>query len=223
LANVAGSVVYSWNSGGFCADTEYDRLQRPTKVNQELNLNNIVEKFFYSENTQDKATNRYGTLIAHYDQAGLTEITENDFKVQTLKSSYILRRNYKQEANWQNVESITTTHADLEREIFNSSVNYNAIGEIIEKTDPQNNVHIPVYDTAGRVKQIKLRKRGEAIKTRVSDISYNSKGQRISITCGNCVETRYSYSYDSKTVRLTKLESQNGQKNYKVSTIRMIQ
>lgn len=64
--------------------TEYDKLQRPVKVkvtDQDLNLNgNVVKRFFYSENTQDKVTNRYGTLIAHYDQAGLTEAKENDFK-----------------------------------------------------------------------------------------------------------------------------------------------
>ncbi|WP_374699412.1 SpvB/TcaC N-terminal domain-containing protein [Wolbachia endosymbiont (group A) of Limnophora tigrina] len=208
LANVAGSSVYSWNSRGVYTYTEYDRLQRPIKVkvtNQKLD--NIVERFFYSEDIQDKATNRYGTLIAHYDQAGLTEVKENDFKGQTLKSSYTLRKNYKQEANW---EDSVATHTDLEREVFYSSVKYNAIGEIIEKIDPQNNAHTPVYDIAGRVRQIKLKKTGETIKTYVSDISYNPKGQRISITYGNGVIT--SYSYDSKTFRLTKLESKKGQK-----------
>lgn len=215
LANVTGSAVYSWNSRGSLTYTEYDKLQRPIKVkitDEDLNLNgNVVERFFYSEDIQDKVTNRYGTLIAHYDQAGLTEIKENDFKGQVLKSSYILRKNYKQEADWKGVESITTTHADLEREIFSFTAQYNALGEIIEKTDPQNNTHIPVYDIAGRVKQIKLKKRGETInKEYVSDISYNPKGQRISITYGNGVVT--SYSYDPKTFQLTKLESQKGQK-----------
>jgi RHS repeat-associated protein len=210
LTNVAGSAVYSWNSRGSCTYTEYDRLQRPVKVkvtNQNLKLDNTVERFFYSENIQDKVTNRYGTLIAHYDQAGLTEIKENDFKGQTLKSNYTLRKNYKQEANW---EDSVATHTDLEQEIFSSAIKYNALGEIIEKTDPQNNIHIPVYDIAGRVKQIKLKKTGETIKTYVSNINYNPKDQRTSITYGNGVET--SYSYDSKTFRLTKLESQKGQK-----------
>ncbi len=214
LANVAGSAVYNWDGKGSLTYTEYDKLQRPIKVqvtDEDLNLNgNVVERFFYSENIQDKVTNRYGTLIAHYDQAGLTEAQENDFKGQTLKSSYILRKNYKQEANWQNIESVTTTHADLEREVFNSSVRYNALGEIIEKTDPQNNTHSPIYDIAGRVKQIKLKKQREAIKTYVSDISYNSKGQRISISYGNGVVT--NYSYDLKTFRLTELKSSKGQK-----------
>ncbi|WP_264707925.1 SpvB/TcaC N-terminal domain-containing protein [Wolbachia endosymbiont (group B) of Agriphila straminella] len=213
LANVAGSSVYSWNSRGFCTHTEYDRLQRPVKVkvtNQKLKLDNIVEKFFYSENIQDKVTNRYGTLIAHYDQAGLTEAKENDFKGQTLKSSFLLRKNYKQEADWKSVESIVTAHADLEQEVFNSTAQYNALGEIVEKTDPQSNAHIPIYDIAGRVKQIKLKKQGEDIKTYVSDISYNSKGQRISITYGNSVTT--SYNYDPKTFRLIKLESVKEQK-----------
>lgn len=215
LANVTGSAVYSWNSRGSLTYTEYDKLQRPIKVkitDEDLNLNgNVVERFFYSEDIQDKVTNRYGTLIAHYDQAGLTEIKENDLKGQVLKSSYILRKNYKQEADWKGVESITTTHADLEREIFSFTAQYNALGEIIEKTDPQNNAHIPVYDIAERVKQIKLKKRGETInKEYVSDISYNPKGQRISITYGNGVVT--SYSYDPKTFQLTKLESQKGQK-----------
>ncbi|MGL5029336.1 MAG: toxin TcdB middle/N-terminal domain-containing protein [Wolbachia pipientis] len=213
LANVAGSSVYSWNSRGSCTYTEYDRLQRSVKVkvtNQNLKLDNTVERFFYSENIQDRATNRYGTLIAHYDQAGLTEAKENDFKGQTLKSSYILRKNYKQEADWKDVESIVTTHADLESEIFNSSIKYNAIGEIIEKTDSQNNTHSPIYDIAGRAKQIKFKKQGEAIKTYVSDIIYNPKGQRTSISYGKGVIT--SYSYDLKTFRLTKLESSKGQK-----------
>lgn len=211
LANVAGNAVYNWDGKGSLTYTKYDKLQRPIKVkvtDKDLNLNgNVVERFFYSENTQDKATNRYGTLISHYDQAGLTEIKENDFKVQTLKSSYILRKNYKQEADWKDVE---TTHADLEQEVFNSTVKYNALGEIIEKTDLQNNTHSPIYDIAGRVKQINLKKQGENIKTYVSNISYNSKGQRTSITYGNGVETRYSY--DPKTFRLIKLESQKGEK-----------
>ncbi|WP_179947457.1 RHS repeat-associated core domain-containing protein [Wolbachia endosymbiont of Cylisticus convexus] len=170
----------------------------------------MLKDFFYSENIQDKATNRYGTLVAHYDQAGLTKVEENAFKGQTLKSSYYLRKNYKQEVDWQSVESIVTVHTDLEREIFSSTVKYNAIGEIIEKIDSQNNVHIPVYDIAGRVKQIKLKKQGENIKTYVSDISYNPKGQRTSITYGNGVIT--NYSYDPETFRLTKLESNKGQK-----------
>ncbi|WP_253299824.1 toxin TcdB middle/N-terminal domain-containing protein [Wolbachia endosymbiont of Chironomus riparius] len=214
LANVAGSAVYNWDSKGSCTHTEYDKLQRPIKVKvtyEKLSLNNnIVERFFYSENIADKASNRYGTLIAHYDQAGLTKVEENDFKGQTLKSSYYLRKNYKQEANWQNIESIVTAHSDLEREVFNSSIKYNALGEVTEKTDVQNNTHIPIYDIAGRVKEIKLKKQGEKIKTYVSDISYNSKGQRISISYGNGVIT--NYSYDSKTFRLTKLESTKGQK-----------
>ncbi|UJQ20366.1 hypothetical protein L2227_03995 [Wolbachia endosymbiont of Delia radicum] len=214
LANVAGNSVYNWDGKGSLTYTEYDKLQRPIKVkvtDKDLNLNsNIVERFFYSENIQDKATNRYGMLIAHYDQAGLTEAKENDFKGQILKSSYILRKNYKQEADWKDVESIVTTHADLESEIFNSSIKYNAIGEIIEKTDPQNNTHSPIYDIAGRAKQIKFKKQGENIKTYVSDIIYNPKGQRTSITYGNGVVT--SYSYDPKTFQLTKLESQKGQK-----------
>ncbi|MGL5029698.1 MAG: RHS repeat-associated core domain-containing protein, partial [Wolbachia pipientis] len=210
LANVAGSAVYSWNSRGSCTYTKYDKLQRPIKVkvtNQNLKLNNTVERFFYSENIQDKVTNRYGTLITHYDQAGLTEIKENDFKGQILKSIYTLRKNYKQEANW---EDSVATHTDLEQEIFSSTIKYNALGEIIEKTDPQNNTHIPVYDIAGRVKQIKLKKTGETIKTYVANISYNPKGQRTSITYGNGVVT--SYSYDPKTFRLTKLESVKEQK-----------
>lgn len=214
LANVAGSAVYNWDGKGSLTYTKYDRLQRPIKIkvtDKDLNLDkNVVERFFYSENIQDKATNRYGTLIAHYDQAGLTEAKENDFKGQTLKSSYILRKNYKQEANWQNVESIVTVHADLEQEVFNSTAQYNALGEIIEKTDSQNNAHIPIYDIAGRVKQINLKKQGENIKTYISDISYNPKGQRTSISYGNGVVT--SYSYDPKTFRLTKLESVKGQK-----------
>jgi len=215
LANVAGSSVYNWDGKGSLTHTEYDKLQRPIRVkvtDQDLNLNgNIVEKFFYSENIQDKATNRYGTLIAHYDQAGLNEAKENDFKGQTLKSSFLLRKNYKQEANWKGVESITTTHSELEREIFSSTAQYNALGEIIKKTDSQNNAHIPVYDIAGRVKQIKLKKRGETInKEYVSDISYNPKGQRTSITYGNGVVT--SYSYNPKTFQLIKLTSQKGQK-----------
>ncbi len=214
LANVAGSGVYNWDGKGSLTYTEYDKLQRPVRVkvtDKDLNLNgNVVERFFYSENIQDKVTNRYGTLIAHYDQAGLTEAKENDFKGQTLKSNFLLRKNYKQEADWKDVENIVTTHADLEQEAFNSSIKYNAIGEIIEKTDPQNNTHMPVYDIAGRVKQIKLRKQGEAIKTYVSDIIYNPKGQRTSITYGNGVIT--NYSYDLKTFRLTKLESTKGQK-----------
>ncbi|WP_264688459.1 RHS repeat domain-containing protein, partial [Wolbachia endosymbiont (group A) of Sympetrum striolatum] len=101
-------------------------------------------------------------------------------------------------------------HADLELEVFNFVAKYNALGEIIEKTDSQNNAHIPIYDIAGRVKQINLKKQGENIKTYVSDISYNPKGQRTSITYGNGVVT--SYSYDPKTFRLTKLESQKEQK-----------
>ncbi|WP_265034241.1 RHS repeat domain-containing protein [Wolbachia endosymbiont (group B) of Phalera bucephala] len=215
LANVAGSSVYNWDGKGSLTYTEYDKLQRPVRVkatDNDLNLNgNVVERFFYSENTQDKATNRYGTLIAHYDQAGLTEIKENDFKGQVLKSSYHLRKKYKQEADWKGVESITTTHSDLEREVFNSSIKYNAIGQIIEKTDSQNNTHSPIYDIAGRVKQIKLKKRGETInKEYVSGISYNPKGQRTSVTYGNGVVT--SYSYDPKTFQLTKLESKKGQK-----------
>uniref|UniRef100_A0AAU7YNT9 SpvB/TcaC N-terminal domain-containing protein n=2 Tax=Wolbachia endosymbiont of Oeneis ivallda TaxID=3171168 RepID=A0AAU7YNT9_9RICK len=215
LANVAGSAVYNWDGKGSLTYTEYDKLQRPIKVkviDQDLNLNgNVVERFFYSENTQDKVTNRYGTLIAHYDQAGLTEAKENDFKGQTLKSSFLLRKNYKQEADWKGVESITTTHSDLEQEIFSFTAQYNALGEIIKKTDPQNNAHIPIYDIAGRVKQIKLKKEGETInKEYVSDISYNPKGQRTSITYGNGVVT--SYSYDPKNFQLTKLESQKGQK-----------
>ncbi|WP_374698698.1 SpvB/TcaC N-terminal domain-containing protein [Wolbachia endosymbiont (group B) of Limnophora tigrina] len=214
LANVAGSAVYNWDGKGSLTYIKYDKLQRPIRVkvtDKDLNLNgNVVERFFYSENTQDKAINRYGTLIAHYDQAGLTEAKENDFKGQILKSSYILRKNYKQEADWKDVESIVTTHADLESEIFNSSIKYNAIGEIIEKTDPQNNTHSPIYDIAGRAKQIKFKKQGENIKTYVSDIIYNPKGQRTSISYGNGVIT--SYSYDPKTFRLTELKSVKEQK-----------
>ena len=78
LNDVAGKPIYSWDSRGHEIQYFYDELQRPTEI--KLKIDNdvkLVEKIVYGT---DATKNNIGQVHKQYDQSGVIEIVEYDFK-----------------------------------------------------------------------------------------------------------------------------------------------
>ncbi|NEQ64449.1 MAG: hypothetical protein F6K21_02905 [Symploca sp. SIO2D2] len=210
LPNVMGNPIYVQDSRKFEVTTEYDDLHRPIEVRvkggDEVSLDNIVECIVYGEGISDaKNRNLRGQVYQHYDQAGLVTIEGYSINGQPLVSKRQLRRDYKQEANWNQTEKEAVEKEDS----YETRAKYDALGRVIEETDADGNLHYPIYNLAGSLAQLQVTHAGEGSKTTyVSSIEYNPKGQRTKIVYGNGVST--SYEYEATTFRLTRILTKRG-------------
>jgi len=144
----------------------------------------------------DKEHNLRGQLYQHYDGGGLQQIRDYDFKGNALAVQRQL------------LEDATITDADwgaspvLSTEIFTSSSLYDALSRPIQSAYPGDNIQAFTYDKGGLLKTVELNSNEY-----VSDIHYNSKGQREAIWYGNGTKT--GYTYDEFTFRLRRLLTVN--------------
>ncbi|NER46040.1 MAG: hypothetical protein F6J92_04995 [Symploca sp. SIO1A3] len=209
LPNVMGNPIYVRDSRKFEVTTKYDDLHRPiemrVKGEDEVSLNNIVECIVYGEGISDaKNRNLRGQVYQHYDQAGLVTIEGYSINGQPLVSKRQLRRDYKQEANWNQTEKEAVEKEDS----YETRAKYDALGRVIEETDADGNLHYPTYNLAGSLAKLQVTHAGEGSTTYVSSIEYNPKGQRTKIVYGNGVST--SYEYEATTFRLTRILTKRG-------------
>ncbi|WP_025742879.1 SpvB/TcaC N-terminal domain-containing protein [Aquimarina pacifica] len=203
LINVVGNPVHGWNARGFHSQNSYDALQRPIKITLDGNgLDQIVQRLDYGDletNAVDK--NLKGQLIRHYDEAGLVENLLFDINGQPLQSSRTLRKDYKNEANWNNVSIV-----HMETESFTSTIEYDALGRAIKAIQPDGSISKPGFHQVGWLKNVEVQLKEETDFTSfVEAIEYNAKGQRTKVIYGNGVHTRYVY--EETTFRLINLKT----------------
>jgi len=88
----------------------------------------------------------------------------------------------------------------LEEQSYRTTYQYDALGRVTQETNPDGNVTVPSYHLSGHIDQIRVD--GKAY---VKGTVYNAKGQRLSITYGNDVITRYEY--ETETFRLRRIDT----------------
>ena len=189
LNDVAGKPIYSWDSRGHEIQHSYDALQRPTEIRLKIgNDEKIVEKTEYGT---DASKNNIGQVYKQYDQSGVTEIVEYDFKGNPLQTTKRFTETYNDAIDWAN-------DVTLLDEEFTHSFEYDALNRPTKKTLPNAVEETYTYNKAGLLEAVN--NGGEDY---VTNINYNEKGQRTEIFYGN--NTKTQYTYDPKTFRLTRL------------------
>ncbi|MBK7701362.1 MAG: RHS repeat-associated core domain-containing protein [Saprospiraceae bacterium] len=193
-----------WDSRGHMTAHVYDALNRPLS-NSVYDANGFItyEKYVYGETQPNPEVKNYrGQLFQLYDTGGMVQVNNYDFKGNVIHSERELHKDYKTIPNWPDIypESLLNGRA------FTTKTAYDAINRPVLNITPDNSEHRPEYNEGGLLEKVKVKIRGNgAVKTFVSNIDYNAKGQREKIAYGN--NTKTSYVYDEKTYRLTKIET----------------
>lgn len=235
LQNAVGNPLFSRDSRAFETRHDYDALHRPTtlhiKGGEEPKLDQIVERILYGDTAlqNPEKWNARGKAIAHLDQAGLSVSAHYTIHDQPLASATVLKKDYTQEANWNEIKEATLkalaqaiekisepSQLDkfnlpdalkklLEPELFINQASYDALGRVKTATDPGGNITKPSYYSTGWLEKVEITSQRSSETPSVSKITYDAKGQRTSIRYGNGTQT--TYHYEPETFRLTQLKT----------------
>jgi hypothetical protein len=226
--DAAGAVVEARDAKGALALAAHDVLMRPVQAwARDKGSETVTLRAYtvYGESKPSPAvTNHIGQVWKSYDEAGLVEIVEYDFKSQPLKkvrkvlSDAFLLSNlpggsnpgggvgyngYVPRVDWQTSGTSCTNESTLlgaSAQGYATDIEYDALGRPTSVTLPEDmssarKVLTPSYNRAGAMDSVDLD--GTAY---ISRIGYNAKGQRLLIAYGNGRMTRYAY--DPATMRL---------------------
>jgi RHS repeat-associated protein len=220
VINAAGMPVEMRDAKGALVLSAADALMRPVSMwardngSESVTLRSYV---VYGDHptlgpTPPEATNHLGRPYKNYDEAGMQEFSEYDFKGQpkykkrwVIKDSEILSTmpssTYRVE--WDGLDE--STLLDLGKE-FRTDIAYDALGRPVEITLPVDvnsgrKVVTPGYNRSGAIQSIALD--SDVI---VARIAYNAKGQRLLVEYGNGLLTRYAY--DTVNFRLLRQKTE---------------
>jgi RHS repeat-associated protein len=191
ITDVAGKPLRIWDDMGRTFRFTYDQLQRP--LNIYLTQNNVeilTEQKVYGT---DYNRNNIGQLEFIYDQSGVTQIYEYDFKGNPLQSIKQYCEDYQNDIDWSQSPTLIS-------ESFTQLTQYDALNRPILLTQPDNSIIAYTYNKAALLETVTVN--GNPY---VTNINYNEKGQRERIYYGNTTRTRYYY--DDKTFRLARLKT----------------
>jgi insecticidal toxin complex protein TccC len=177
-------------------------------------INSMTEQIIYGESLIDPETwNLRGMPVVHLDQSGLNLSPFFTIDDQPLSALKALCADYTTTPNWQGVDSnaqrrlisaieqltdpsqlasvdlssINSIIA-LELEKYIVSNDYNAVEQVIQNIDPDNNITTPLYYINGWLKSNQITN-GPSI----TSITYNARGQRDTVVYGSGVTTTYTY------------------------------
>jgi RHS repeat-associated protein len=182
---------------------------------------------------QAAAANLAGRVFRHYDAAGFTENTAYDYAGNLSANRRQLGSAYRTTPDWSALATLTQAAdldaaaqmaglvptGDAGRDSFVASVLYDALNRPIQSVTPHSTTMRPnvlrrSYDAGGMLFAVDLWLQQEnapvtlldpasADRHAVTSITYNPRGQRESIACGNGVSS--AYEYDSETFRLIRM------------------
>ena len=223
VADATGQPFYAWDRNERVGDdgvlaleerllhTTYDPLRRP--LEQRLRLNGgealVVERLIYGEgHPEAQARNLRGQLWQHFGPSGLDTNERFDFKGNRLEASRRLSARVEASVLDWNREA-------LAEERFVQRTEVDAMNRMTrlenwhraERPDRPAALYRPSYNERGALQAETLTVRGETQQAIVA-ITYDAKGQKLSISYGN--RTRTEYSYDPETFRLTRLLTRRG-------------
>lgn len=217
LSTVLGEPLYRWDARDQRMRVDYDALRRPTHLWLQVGTDPevLLERRYYGDDaelTDPEVDNLLGRPVAIYDQAGLVELGPYDFKGNLLEQARTLATVYDATLDWSDLATEPSAEdaktaalvADLEAETFTEERSYDALNRVVSLIGADQSEHLPTYDRSGKLKELAVKVRGAGTATSfVDDISYDAKGQRLSVEWGNGSTTEYTY--DPTTFRLTRL------------------
>jgi RHS repeat-associated protein len=213
----------------------YDELGRPTDAwardaDQGVAPLTRRQHLDYGPNTPtDRAANRVGQLVTHYDEAGRVQLLSYDFKGNLLdKSRQVVADHFFTDQwgnqavlNWPALPADFNTHWDDAADLLNPAARlatnayqtttaYDALNRATQVTLPQEAraggarpVLTPTYNRAGALEQVQLQVGTDPAQGLVARVAYNARGQRLLLARGNGLITRYAY--DAVSFRLQRL------------------
>lgn len=226
FSDITDQPVYKWDNRDQRFRIEYDQLHRPlnhwlTQMLSQLSkaemdalvttgkpqnrLEKLISFIVYGEKqVNDIALNLRGKVFRAYDQSGLVQTSEYDFKGNVKNSFKKLASEYKNIVDWNSVTDTDVLLDSSSKNIFNSSSKFDATSKPVEIDMPDGSKIFPLYNEANLLEEIKMfiADQNQTVDF-IKNIDYNAKGQRESIVYGNNTSTRYSY--DARTYRLTRL------------------
>jgi hypothetical protein len=233
LNDIAGKPLYAWDSRGNVLRTAYDPLRRPVKLElwnetyQEwvvVGCTRYGEDLYGKNNPQDQARNLRGKVYRTFDQSGLVTNVCFDFKGNPLELRRRLTSDYKNDTDWQTVSTLLPDKEPdnlLMSETFSQVIEYDALNRLTRQYNwhkglgSRVGVYEPKYNERGLLKSEDLvinairTESGYKDGTRspvIKSLTYNEKGQRLSIAYGN--NTTTTYKYDPETFRLIHLKTE---------------
>ncbi len=226
-----GRVVETRDSKGAMSLAAFDIVHRPSRAWARdgaagpVTLRQRVEYGDGSDPNQPpaqrdaaRAQNLLGRAVRHYDEAGLSAVTDVDFKGNVLESArWVIAdapilQTYAQAVSqgWRvapfRVDWTLPVAQLLEPVAYLTSTRYDALNRVTRQMVPtdvesRRRELRPVYNRAGRLERVLL---DDTVY--VDRIAYDAKGQRTMAVYGNGVTTRYAY--DPDTFRLARLRSE---------------
>ena len=139
------------------------------------------------------------------DTAGEVRLTY-DFRGRVTEQARTVIDDITTEADWSGLDSETSlagidawlgSSGGLDSETFTVTTAYDALDRVTEQTAPDSSKTVPTYDEGGQLTAVDVHVRGASAATSfVTEITYNARGQRESITYGNHTSTAYTYDAD---------------------------
>ncbi len=177
LLDQAGMARSFWDARGSQRRTEYDQLQRPITVTEQMTdgLPHITERFAYAQAGDEFAVhNQCGQLIRHDHPAGSRSHCEYGVGGLLLAEETLFLLDLAS-PDW----SSESTGAILEDEVFRTAQQYGASGEMLCQTDARDNFRAFAYNQAGELQEIRLRLAGASgpPQVLVGDIRYDAHGK----------------------------------------------
>ena len=207
-----GNPIEYRDSKGSLALRTYDALNRRKEVwacNNAGDGLTLRERIHYGDEGNYAAARMHHTLgrpVQHYDEAGLLEMYEYDFKGNLLEKSRRTIRDSALANGWLADWNATGAEEALEGAAYQTSSRYDALNRVTEVTyptdvDSERKQLIPRYNRAGALEAVSFDDADY-----VQRIAYSAKGQRLLVVYGNNVMTRYVY--DPHTFRLARLRTE---------------
>ena len=204
--DVLNKQAFTWDSRNHRFKTEFDLLHRPLKQWLKEDVNNanaekLIHFSIYGENQpNDKQLNLRGKIYQSFDQSGMIETSEYNFKNNVKNTGRQLSVEYKQVLDWNVVNPMLL----LEAETFTGKALFDATNRPTELQLPDGSKIHPAYNEAGLLEQLNVfvQSQNQNISF-IQNIDYNAKAQRERILYGNNTSSRYEY--DVKTYHLTRL------------------
>jgi RHS repeat-associated protein len=211
LPDAAGAPIRQWDSRGHDITLTYDLLRRPVA---RIVGGVVTDLHFYGEgHPSADARNLHGRPFLRLDPSGAVVNLQFDFKGNLLSSRRQLGASYTATADWSSLTAaaVSTVEAQvaplLEAEVFSTATDYDALNRPVLNVLPDGTMITPDYHVSGRLRTMAARNPGEtADSPYVKALTYNAKGQRLSIVYGNEVRTDYTYDpYDDRLRTLVTL------------------
>ncbi len=214
ICDASGKPIASKDAKDARSLAAFDTFQRPiygwSQNNGSDSLRLTAYAVYGEDATNQKASNLLGQLWQQYDESGKIESVAFDFKGNLLAKKQQVISNTVLKASLDNYETYLVDWTGLpnilDTTVFEIGSTFDALGRVTQITLPENvnsdrKQIIPAYNRAGALEKVSYD--GTEY---VENIAYNAKGQRLLITFGNTIMTRYTY--DNFTSRLLRQRSE---------------